>query len=56
MFRQSGAIAGVSVATAVAARAADPGVALGRIFFVFALIVLATVPLVLLVPDHRGSW
>ncbi len=56
MFRQSGAIAGVSIATAITARAADPGLALGHIFAVFAIIIAATIPLVFLVPDHHGSW
>jgi EmrB/QacA subfamily drug resistance transporter len=56
MFRQSGGIAAVSVATAIAVRSADPGAALGGAFFVFACIIAACIPLILRVPDHRGAW
>ncbi|HEY2674254.1 MAG TPA: MFS transporter [Rugosimonospora sp.] len=56
MFRQSGAIMAVSVTTTVVARAGDPGIAQAHIFAIFAVLLLATIPLVFLVPDHRGSW
>jgi EmrB/QacA subfamily drug resistance transporter len=56
MFRQSGAIIGVSVTTAIAARSSDAGIAQAHVFLVFAALVILTVPLVYLVPDHRGSW
>jgi EmrB/QacA subfamily drug resistance transporter len=56
MFRQGGSIAGVSVTSAILARSSDPGVAQGHVFLVFAVLMLATVPLVFLVPDHHGSW
>jgi EmrB/QacA subfamily drug resistance transporter len=56
MFRQGGSIIAVSVTTAVLARSTNPGMAQGHIFLVFAAIMVATVPLLLLVPDHRGSW
>jgi EmrB/QacA subfamily drug resistance transporter len=56
MFRQSGAIAAVSVTTAVIARSADPGIAQAHVFLVFAGLLVATLPLVFLVPDHRGNW
>jgi MFS family permease len=56
MFRQSGAITAVSISTAVLARSSDPGIAQAHIFLMFAVIVLCTLPLVFLVPEHRGSW
>lgn len=56
MFRQAGAITGISIATAVLARSGDPGMAMSRIFVIFAVIVLATIPLAWKVPDHRGTW
>jgi MFS family permease len=56
MFRQSGAIAAVSVTTAVIARSTDRGIAQAHVFLVFAGLLLAALPLVFLVPDHRGNW
>ncbi len=56
MFRQAGAIISVSVATAVLARSSDPGLTLGHIFILFAVIMVAVLPLVYFVPEHRGSW
>jgi EmrB/QacA subfamily drug resistance transporter len=56
MFRQSGAIVGVSIATAIAARGTDPGLILGHIFLAFAIVLVCIVPIVFLVPEHRGSW
>ncbi len=56
MFRQSGSIMAVSVATAIAARGSDPGAALGEMFLVFAAILVCVLPLVFLVPEHRGNW
>jgi len=56
MFRQSGAITAVSVTAAVLARSAHPGLAQARMFVVFAVIMLGVLPLILLVPDHRGRW
>jgi EmrB/QacA subfamily drug resistance transporter len=56
MFRQSGSIIAISVTTAIVARAGDPGTSLTMIFVVFAAILLAAVPLIFLVPEHRGSW
>src|SRR5262249_20421259 len=54
MFRQSGAIATVSIATAILSRSDNPGATQGGIFLVIAGIVLAAMPLVLLIPEHRG--
>jgi EmrB/QacA subfamily drug resistance transporter len=56
MFRQSGAITAVSVTAAIVARSADPGIAQAHVFVVFAVIMLSTLPLILLVPEHRGNW
>jgi EmrB/QacA subfamily drug resistance transporter len=55
-FRQAGSIAAVSIATAYSERSGDAGVALGHVFLVFAIIVIASLPLILKVPDHRGAW
>jgi EmrB/QacA subfamily drug resistance transporter len=56
MFRQGGSITSVSITSAIIARSADPGVAQGHVFAVFAVLMVATVPLAFLVPDHHGSW
>lgn len=56
MFRQTGSIAAVSIATAIAESAARPGEALGYVFAGFAVIVVATQPLLRWVADRRGSW
>ena len=56
MFRQSGAITAVSVTTAVIARSSHPGIEQAHVFLVFAAILLLMLPLVRLVPEHRGSW
>ncbi len=56
MFRQSGSIMAVSIATAILARSHTPGLTLADIFVVFGIILLCMVPLVWLVPEHRGSW
>jgi EmrB/QacA subfamily drug resistance transporter len=56
MFRQSGAIMGVSITTAFLARSTNPGDTLGIAFVVFAAILVCVLPFVFLVPEHRGSW
>ena len=56
MFRQSGAITAVSITAAVIARSSNPGLAQSHIFLVFAAILVGSLPLVLFVPEHRGSW
>lgn len=56
MFRLSGSITAVSIATAIIARSADPGMAQAYVFLVFAGVMVAVLPLLRLVPDHRGSW
>jgi EmrB/QacA subfamily drug resistance transporter len=56
MFRQSGGISAISITAAIVARSNDPGIAQARIFMVFAAVLLCSLPLVLLVPEHRGRW
>ena len=56
MFRQSGAILAVSIASAIVARSSQAGSTLGIVFVVFAAMLVLTVPLTLLVPERRGRW
>jgi hypothetical protein len=56
MFRQSGAITAVSVTAAVLARSSDPGLAQAHVFEVFAAILILSLVLIPMVPEHRGSW
>jgi EmrB/QacA subfamily drug resistance transporter len=56
MFRQSGAIMGVSITTALLARSDDAGETLAVVFLVFAAVLILVVPLIWLVPEHRGNW
>ena len=56
MFRQSGAITAVSITASVVARSANPGIAQAHVFIVFAAVLIASLPLVFLVPEHRGRW
>jgi EmrB/QacA subfamily drug resistance transporter len=56
MFRQSGAITAVSITTALVARSSQPGLVEAHVFFAFAILLLAILPLIALVPDHHGNW
>ncbi|MEP6979525.1 MAG: MFS transporter [Nakamurella sp.] len=56
MFRQSGAIVAVSVATAVMARAAAPAEALSTVFLVSAGMMVVAAVAVRFIPEHKGSW
>jgi MFS family permease len=56
MFRQSGAITAVAIGTTIVARSADPGLAQAHVFLAFAAVLIATLPLVAFVPEHRGRW
>ncbi|OLF11413.1 MFS transporter [Actinophytocola xinjiangensis] len=56
MFRQSGAIIAVSVTTAVLANSANPAMTQAHAFVVLAALLLASVPLIFTIPDHRGAW
>jgi hypothetical protein len=46
----------ISIASSVIARSADSGLALGLSFVVVGVLLLATLPLLLRVPEHRGTW
>ena len=56
MFRQSGSIIAVSVTTAIMARSSHPGLVQAHVFVVFAILLIALLPLIRLVPDHHGNW
>jgi EmrB/QacA subfamily drug resistance transporter len=56
MFRQSGSIIAVSVTTAIMARGSHPGLVQAHVFVVFAILLIALLPLIKLVPDHYGNW
>jgi EmrB/QacA subfamily drug resistance transporter len=56
MFRQGGSIMSISVVTSLVARSDDPGTTLATAFVVFACIIIASLPLILLVPEHKGAW
>lgn len=56
MSMQIGAITAISVATAVIARDEDPGVAQARLYVIFAVVMLAALPLIARVPEHHGAW
>jgi hypothetical protein len=56
MFRQAGSITAVSITAAILARSPDPGLAQAHVFLAFAAIMFGALPLILLVPDHRGRW
>ena len=56
MFRQSGGILYVSVATALLSRSQHPGLEQAHVFLFQAVILLVMISLVYLVPDHRGRW
>jgi MFS family permease len=56
MFRQGGAIMSISVVTALVARSGDSGSTLAIALVVFAGIIVLSLPLILLVPEHKGGW
>jgi EmrB/QacA subfamily drug resistance transporter len=56
MFRQTGAITAVSITAAIVARSASPGLAQAHVFLIFAAMLIAALPLVFAVPEHRGGW
>jgi EmrB/QacA subfamily drug resistance transporter len=56
MFRQVGLLIGVALITAIVAVSNEPGVAQAWVFVAMAVVVLSTLPVILLVPDHRGKW
>jgi EmrB/QacA subfamily drug resistance transporter len=56
MGRQTGSITAISVATAILAGSSNPGHAQAVVYGVFGLLLLAGLPLVARVPEHRGAW
>ncbi|WP_243866523.1 MFS transporter [Actinophytocola oryzae] len=56
MFRQSGSIISVSVMTAVATNSTNPAMSQAHGFVILSVLLLASVPLIYTIPDHRGSW
>jgi hypothetical protein len=46
----------VSVSTAIIARSSHPGLVQAHVFVVFAILLIALLPLIKLVPDHHGNW
>jgi EmrB/QacA subfamily drug resistance transporter len=56
MFRQGGSIMSVSVATAILAGSAHPGLTLGHVFIGFSCLLIIVLPLISRVPEHRGDW
>ena len=54
--RQAGQIASVSITTAILAQAANPGAVQAKVFVVFALLLIAALPVIARIPEHRGSW
>ena len=55
-FRQSGGILYVSMATAVLAKSAHPGVTQSHFFLLQAVVLTVMISLVFFVPEHKGSW
>src|SRR6185437_12071699 len=56
MSMQIGTIVMVTIATAILATSRRPGVVQAGIFFVSALVLVASLPLISSVPEHHGSW
>jgi EmrB/QacA subfamily drug resistance transporter len=54
--RQVGQIAAVSITTTIIAQSASPGQLQGEVFVVFAVLLVACLPVISRVPEHRGSW
>ncbi len=54
--RQVGQIVAVSVTTTIIAQSASPGELEAKVFVVFALLLIACLPVIARVPEHRGSW
>jgi len=54
--RQAGGIASISITTAILAQAANPGAVQAKVFVVFAVLLIAALPVIARIPEHRGSW
>ncbi|WP_323017408.1 MFS transporter [Castellaniella sp.] len=53
---QVGTITFISIVTMVLSTAADPGTSQAWIYGAWGLLVLASLPLIAYVPEHRGAW
>jgi EmrB/QacA subfamily drug resistance transporter len=56
MFMATGAIGTISVATALLAASSDPGGAQVGIYVATAVLLIAALPVITRVPEHRGAW
>jgi len=54
--RQVGQIAAISITTTIIAQSASPGQLQAKIFLTFAVLLVACLPVITRVPEHRGSW
>jgi EmrB/QacA subfamily drug resistance transporter len=54
--RQVGQIAAVSITTTTIAQSASPGQLQAKIFLAFAVLLIACLPVITRVPEHRGPW
>jgi MFS family permease len=54
--RQVGQIATVSITTTIIAQSASPGQLQAKVFVAFAVLLVACLPVIARVPEHRGSW
>jgi EmrB/QacA subfamily drug resistance transporter len=54
--RQVGQIASISITTAILAQAVHPAEVQAKVYVVFALLLIACMPVIARIPEHRGSW
>jgi len=54
--RQVGQITVISITSAILAQAAHPGMIQAYVFAAFALLLIAGLPVIARVPEHRGAW
>jgi EmrB/QacA subfamily drug resistance transporter len=54
--RQVGQIAAVSITTTIIAQSASPGQVQAKVFLACAVLLVACLPVIARVPEHRGSW
>jgi EmrB/QacA subfamily drug resistance transporter len=54
--RQVGQIVAVSITTTIIAQSAAPGQLQAKIFLAFAVLLVACLPVISRVPEHRGPW
>jgi EmrB/QacA subfamily drug resistance transporter len=54
--RQVGQIAAVAITATIIAQSVTPGQLLAKVFVAFAVLLIACLPVIARVPEHRGSW